>query len=76
LPNGIPSHDTFNRFFQLLDPSDFEECFIRWTQSIVGELKRENISIDDKSMRGRKQDNSGIIRSFVSNLSNYEYNLF
>jgi predicted transposase YbfD/YdcC len=54
LPNGIPSHDTFNRFFQLLDPSDFEECFIRWTQSIVGELKRENISIDGKSMRGSR----------------------
>jgi hypothetical protein len=46
LTNVIPSHDTFSRFFQLLDPSDFEDCFILWMQSIVGELKRENISIE------------------------------
>jgi hypothetical protein len=24
LPNGIPSHDTFNRFFSALDPEAFE----------------------------------------------------
>jgi len=24
LPNGIPSHDTFNRFFSSLDPIEFE----------------------------------------------------
>jgi predicted transposase YbfD/YdcC len=71
LTNGIPSHDTFNRFFQLLDPSDFEECFMRWTQSIVGELKRENISIDGKSMRasraGHFQKATHIVSAYAGN---------
>jgi hypothetical protein len=31
LPNGIPSHDTFNRVFQALDPQAFCDCFLRWT---------------------------------------------
>lgn len=30
LPNGIPSHDTFNRFFSALDPDIFESCFLSW----------------------------------------------
>ena len=34
LPGGIPSHDTFNRLFQALDPQSFLECFARWTQSL------------------------------------------
>ena len=28
LPNGIPSHDTFNRVFSAIDPKAFTECFI------------------------------------------------
>lgn len=28
LPHGIPSHDTFNRLFSLLDVKAFEACFI------------------------------------------------
>jgi len=27
LPHGIPSHDTFDRIFALLDPLAFERCF-------------------------------------------------
>ena len=27
LPNGIPSHDTFNRVFSNLCPVNFERCF-------------------------------------------------
>lgn len=34
-PNGIPSHDTFSRFFRFVDPDAFEKCFINWTQSIA-----------------------------------------
>jgi len=33
--NGIPSHDTFSRFFRFVDPRAFEKCFINWTQRIA-----------------------------------------
>ena len=32
LPNGVPSHDTFNRLFRLLKPKPFQACFQRWMQ--------------------------------------------
>ena len=34
LPHGIPSHDTFNRVFGLIDPTKFMDCFLAWTQSL------------------------------------------
>jgi hypothetical protein len=35
LPRGIPSHDTFNRVFSLLDPAELETCFLGWVSSIA-----------------------------------------
>lgn len=35
LPHGIPSHDTFRRVFELLDPIAFERCFMAWVQERV-----------------------------------------
>jgi hypothetical protein len=34
LPNGVPSHDTFSRVLQLLDPRKFHDCFVRWVQAL------------------------------------------
>ena len=34
LPNGIPTHDTFNRVLAALDPARFLDCFLAWTQSL------------------------------------------
>ena len=34
LPKGIPSHDTFNRFFTALNPDKFENVFREWVKSI------------------------------------------
>ncbi|GHU64327.1 hypothetical protein FACS1894123_08800 [Bacteroidia bacterium] len=34
LPNGIPTHDTFNRFFSALDPDEFEQAFLSWIKDI------------------------------------------
>ncbi len=57
LPNGIPSHDTFNRVFQALDPKQFESCFLRWTKAISGVLKGI-IALDGKTLRGSRGQTS------------------
>ena len=54
LPGGPPSHDTFNRLFQSLDPAAFAETFTRWTQSLRAALPgvtREIVALDGKSAR-------------------------
>ena len=51
LPNGIPSHDTFNRLFAALDPRQFLECFLRWTQSLRTAIPGEIVAMDGKALR-------------------------
>lgn len=51
LPNGIPSHDTFNRVFAALDPRQFLDCFLRWTQALRQTVAQEMVSIDGKALR-------------------------
>jgi predicted transposase YbfD/YdcC len=53
LPNGIPSHDTFNRVFQALDPKQFESCFLGWMKAVSGVLKGF-VSLDGKTLRGSR----------------------
>lgn len=55
LENGVPSHDTFNRFFASLDPDTFEGCFRAWVNSLEGIIKDQLISIDGKTVRGAKE---------------------
>jgi len=52
LPNGIPSHDTFRRVFLLLDPKQFRERFIQWTESLRRAISKEIVAIDGKTLRG------------------------
>lgn len=47
--NGIPSHDTFSRFFRFVDPNAFERCFISWTQKISKVLGGV-IAVDGKAL--------------------------
>ena len=35
LPGGIPSHDTINRVFQMIEPEKFHDAFFRWTGSVA-----------------------------------------
>jgi len=53
LPNGIPSHDTFERVFARLCPKQMHTCFERWMshlcQAITG--KPKTIAIDGKTLR-------------------------
>jgi predicted transposase YbfD/YdcC len=51
LPNGIPSHDTFNRVFQALDPQQFLQCFRQWVQPLCDSLGLKLIAIDGKTAR-------------------------
>lgn len=52
LPNGIPSHDTFNDVFAKLNPLQFQECFIAWASSLSDLLPKDVIAIDGKALRG------------------------
>lgn len=54
LPNGIPSHDTFNRFFGALDPMEFEKCFSEWVQSLAKIYPGDVVAIDGKTIRGSR----------------------
>jgi predicted transposase YbfD/YdcC len=51
LPHGIPSHDTFNRLFSLMEPTAFEACFMAWTQLLQEVTQGEILAIDGKSVR-------------------------
>jgi len=55
LTNGIPSHDTLNRVFAIIAPSQFQNCFLGWVQSMSDQLKLKQIPIDGKAMRGSKR---------------------
>ena len=50
LENGIPSHDTFNRVFRLLDPKRFEDAFRRWTAGMVNAVGG-TLAADGKAVR-------------------------
>ena len=51
LPNAIPSHDTFARVFAMLEPQEFQECFLNWVQSISKITDGEIVAIDGKTLR-------------------------
>ena len=54
LPNGIPSHDTFNRVMSSICPQEFESCFKNWIKSLIIATNEDVISIDGKTICGAK----------------------
>lgn len=61
LPNGIPSHDTFNRVLARLDPDALNRCFLSWIEPLRNKLRttqkegdREIIACDGKQLKGSK----------------------
>jgi len=55
LPNGIPTHDTYNRLFATIRPEEFHACFLDWVRDRSGDAKVPLIPIDGKTMRGSKR---------------------
>ena len=70
LPNGIPSHDTFNRFFSALDPIQLEESFLEWINSVANLTEGEVVSIDGKTLRGSRDAGSKSVVHMVSAWAN------
>lgn len=51
LKNGIPSHDTINRVFRLLDKESFEKCLRKYSEEILEGIVERQINIDGKVLR-------------------------
>ena len=56
LPNGTPSHDTFERVFDRLDPKAFQTCFRAWMHALHDALGLSPIAIDGKTLRASGTD--------------------
>lgn len=71
LPNGVPSHDTFNRVFQLLDCSVLKKCLTDHGKELIDILSEKQICIDGKKLKGVSPTSRGnqglyIVNAWVS----------
>ena len=51
LPNGIPSHDTFERLFGRINPQAFLHGFQQWIAALVELFGVRHVAIDGKTLR-------------------------
>ena len=61
LENGVPTDDTFQRIFAIIQPEQFEKCFINWAKSVNDISENEIVSIDGKTICGSRDDNYSVI---------------
>jgi predicted transposase YbfD/YdcC len=59
LSSGIPSHDTFGRVIQALDPQQFGQCFLGWVQAFANSDAGRLVSIDGKTVRASLDRKAG-----------------
>lgn len=57
LPHGIPSHDTFERLFQALDPRALERCCVTWLREVADLVGHGHVAIDGKTVCGSARGN-------------------
>jgi predicted transposase YbfD/YdcC len=63
LPNGIPSHDTFNRVFQAIDPSSLKQLLDRDGRQLLDCLEKKQLVLDGKKLKGvspKSKGNNGL----------------
>jgi Transposase len=51
LPHGIPAHDTFARVFANMDPTEFQQAFLKWVEAIRAVTNKQIVAIDGKTLR-------------------------
>lgn len=61
LENGVPSHDTFERVFEILDSKAFNESFINWTNTLTNNSKGRIIAVDGKTSRRSHDGKTGAV---------------
>ena len=54
LETGVPSHDTFQRVFQIMNPEELEQCFMNWTNSLATKNEGDLVSLDGKTICGSR----------------------
>jgi predicted transposase YbfD/YdcC len=59
LPEGVPSHDTFERVFAKLDARAFERCCLTWLRAVADLLGLGHIAIDGKTLCGSASSKLG-----------------
>lgn len=63
LPNGIPSHDTFNRVLQLVDFKKLSVCLAEDGEDLIDSIKDKLVNIDGKKLKGfspKSRGNQGL----------------
>ena len=65
-PNGIPSHDTFDRFFAALNPESLQQCFLNWIQAVAQITEGRIVSIAGKRLCGSGTQSKKAIVHMVS----------
>jgi predicted transposase YbfD/YdcC len=60
LDNGVPSHDTFERVFDRLDPLALQRCVLSWLAALCNTSGIGHIAIDGKTARRSGSPTRGI----------------
>lgn len=75
LPNGIPSHDTFNRVFKSLSPEVLRNLLQDYGKQVIEVLAEKQICIDGKKIKGVSPKSIGNQGLFIVNAWVAENNL-
>jgi predicted transposase YbfD/YdcC len=59
LPHGMPSSDTFERVFAVIDPDEFKNSFLKWVQAINQLTNGEVVAVDGKTIRRSHDKKNG-----------------